>query len=120
MSNADKTKEFISRFVRNHELQLDDDIFALGFVNSLFAMQLVLFVEQEERFIVVGDAGFEIAVVRMPDEIIKKNPLSVPPRVREEMPVKPSFLVEDLSLASEALARKLRCVILHRVPPAKL
>lgn len=39
--------EFISRFLRNHDLQSDDDIFALGFVNSLFAMQLVLFVERE-------------------------------------------------------------------------
>lgn len=29
------------------ELAQDDDIFALGFVNSLFALQLVMFVEQE-------------------------------------------------------------------------
>lgn len=61
-------------------------------------------VEQEDRFIVVGDAGLEIAVVRMPDALIEKTPLSVPPRVREETPLKPSFLVEDLSLASEAAA----------------
>lgn len=45
--NTIKTTEFISRFMRNHDLQPDDDIFALGFVNSLFAMQLVLFVERE-------------------------------------------------------------------------
>ncbi|MEC4812234.1 MAG: acyl carrier protein, partial [Scytonema sp. PMC 1069.18] len=42
-----KIKEFLSRFFRNHDLQLDEDIFALGFVNSMFAMQLVLFIEQE-------------------------------------------------------------------------
>ncbi|ARV60172.1 D-alanyl carrier protein [Nostocales cyanobacterium HT-58-2] len=42
-----KIKEFLSRFFRNHDLRLDEDIFALGFVNSMFAMQLVLFIEQE-------------------------------------------------------------------------
>lgn len=42
-----KLKEFISRFFRNHELGDDEDIFLLGFVNSLFAMQLVMFIEKE-------------------------------------------------------------------------
>ena len=42
-----KIKEFLARFFRNHELRDDEDIFALGFVNSLLAMQLVNFVEQE-------------------------------------------------------------------------
>lgn len=42
-----KTKEFMSKFFQNHDLKDDDDIFALGFVNSLFAMQLVMFVEKE-------------------------------------------------------------------------
>jgi acyl carrier protein len=42
-----KIKKFLSRFFGNHELQEDEDIFALGFVNSMFAMQLVLFIEQE-------------------------------------------------------------------------
>ncbi|KAB8332624.1 acyl carrier protein [Brasilonema bromeliae] len=42
-----KIKEFLSRFFRNYDLQPDEDIFALGFVNSMFAMQLVLFMEQE-------------------------------------------------------------------------
>ncbi|GAA6624128.1 acyl carrier protein [Scytonema sp. NUACC26] len=42
-----KIKQFLSKFFRNHDLQLDEDIFALGFVNSMFAMQLVLFIEQE-------------------------------------------------------------------------
>lgn len=43
----EKVKAFISRFFRMHELGDDEDIFAAGFVNSLFAMQLVLFLEQE-------------------------------------------------------------------------
>lgn len=46
-SNKAKTKAFLARFLQNHDLHDDEDIFALGFVNSLFAMQLVLFVEQE-------------------------------------------------------------------------
>jgi methoxymalonate biosynthesis acyl carrier protein len=42
-----KIKEFLSRFFKGHDLQPDEDIFALGFVNSLLAMQLVAFVEKE-------------------------------------------------------------------------
>ncbi|MBH8554259.1 acyl carrier protein [Nostocaceae cyanobacterium CENA357] len=40
-------KAFLSKFFGNHDLQPDEDIFSLGFVNSMFAMQLVLFVEQQ-------------------------------------------------------------------------
>ena len=39
-------RQFLARFFQNYALQNDEDIFALGFVNSLFAMQLVLFVER--------------------------------------------------------------------------
>ena len=42
-----KTREFITGFCRNQDLRDDHDIFALGFVNSMFAMQLVLFLEKE-------------------------------------------------------------------------
>jgi methoxymalonate biosynthesis acyl carrier protein len=42
-----KIKEFLSRFFKSHDLQPNEDIFALGFVNSLLAMQLVAFVEKE-------------------------------------------------------------------------
>lgn len=42
-----KLKSFLSRFFRKHELTDDEDIFSLGFVNSLFAMQLVMFLEKE-------------------------------------------------------------------------
>lgn len=42
-----KIKEFLARFFRNHKLEDEEDIFALGFVNSLLAMQLVNFVEKE-------------------------------------------------------------------------
>ncbi len=43
----EKSRAFLARYIRKHDLQDDDDIFARGFVNSLFAMQLVLFVEKE-------------------------------------------------------------------------
>lgn len=42
-----RIREFIGRFFQHVDLQDDQDIFALGFVSSLFAMQLVLFVEKE-------------------------------------------------------------------------
>lgn len=40
-----KIKEFLSRFFKSHDLQPDEDIFSLGFVNSLFALELVMFIE---------------------------------------------------------------------------
>lgn len=43
--NKAKIREFIQRHVRGHELTDGEDIFASGFVNSMFAMQLVQFVE---------------------------------------------------------------------------
>jgi acyl carrier protein len=50
-----KIKSFLSRYLRNQDVGDDEDIFALGFVNSLFAMQLVLFVEQEFDVIVENE-----------------------------------------------------------------
>ncbi|MGG3526860.1 D-alanyl carrier protein [Bacillus pseudomycoides] len=46
-SNKDKIRSFLSRFFREYELSDDEDIFEAGFINSLFAMQLVLFLEKE-------------------------------------------------------------------------
>ncbi|HYH80971.1 MAG TPA: acyl carrier protein [Longimicrobium sp.] len=42
-----QVRAFVSRFFRGHELQDDEDLFASGFVNSMFAMQLVQFVESD-------------------------------------------------------------------------
>jgi acyl carrier protein len=42
-----KVKGFLGRYFKKHELRDDEDFFALGFVNSLFAMQLVMFLEKE-------------------------------------------------------------------------
>ncbi len=40
-------RQFVGRFVRGHDLGDDEDMFATGYVNSMFAMQLVQFVESE-------------------------------------------------------------------------
>ena len=48
MSNADTKGEirtYLERVVNNVELKDDDDIFENGFVNSLFAVELVAFTE---------------------------------------------------------------------------
>lgn len=50
-----RTREFLARFFQNLELDDDEDIFALGFVNSLFAMQLVLFIEKEFAISIEND-----------------------------------------------------------------
>jgi len=42
-----KIKAFLSRFFKKYELKDDEDIFSLGFVNSLFAMQLIMYLEKE-------------------------------------------------------------------------
>jgi methoxymalonate biosynthesis acyl carrier protein len=42
-----RIKNFLSEFFGDRQLQDDEDIFALGFINSMFAMQLVLFIEKE-------------------------------------------------------------------------
>jgi methoxymalonate biosynthesis acyl carrier protein len=42
-----KIKAFLSRFFRKADLGEDEDIFAAGFVNSLFAMQLIMYLEKE-------------------------------------------------------------------------
>lgn len=48
-------REFVGRFMRGRELRDDEDIFATGYVNSMFAMQLVQFVEQTFGVTVDGE-----------------------------------------------------------------
>lgn len=51
----DTIRNFLTDHIADHDLRDDDDIFALGLVNSLFAMQLVLFVEQEFDITIDGE-----------------------------------------------------------------
>jgi acyl carrier protein len=50
-----RIRTFLAKFFQNYTVQDDEDIFALGFVNSLFAMQLVMFVETEFGISVEND-----------------------------------------------------------------
>jgi predicted enzyme related to lactoylglutathione lyase len=53
-------------------------------------------VGRDVGYIVIGDSAVEVAIVRTPDSLAAVNPIAKPPRVREETPLKPSFLVDDL------------------------
>ncbi len=44
--NKQQIKSFVSQYMPDYQLRDDEDIFATGFVNSLFVMQLVLFIEK--------------------------------------------------------------------------
>ncbi len=45
--NKARLKTFLTRYIHNYELKDDTDIFGGGLVNSLFAMQLITFLEKE-------------------------------------------------------------------------
>lgn len=64
MDRYEIVKNFIQQnliiFEEDVEIQADDNIFALGFVNSLFAMQLLQFIEREFA-ITVDNEDLEIA-----------------------------------------------------------
>jgi acyl carrier protein len=42
-----KIRDFLTQFISDTDVDPDENLFASGVVNSLFAMQLVLFVEKE-------------------------------------------------------------------------
>ncbi|WP_341716404.1 acyl carrier protein [Micromonospora sp. FIMYZ51] len=54
-----RVRQFLEPHFGTHELRNDDNLFQLGYVNSLFAMQLVAFVEKEFR-IEVQSSDLEI------------------------------------------------------------
>ena len=63
-----EVREFLGQFFRQHDLKDDEDIFATGFVNSLFVMQLVLFVEKDLG-VAVSDEDLEFDNFRSIDAI---------------------------------------------------
>jgi methoxymalonate biosynthesis acyl carrier protein len=63
-----RVRGFIQGFVRGHEIADGEDIFASGFVNSMFALQLVQFVEGEFS-IAVEDDDLELDNFRSVDAI---------------------------------------------------
>lgn len=56
---TDETKErvysFLSKYLRETSLEDETDLFASGLLNSLFAMELVLFVEEQFKIIVENE-----------------------------------------------------------------
>ena len=60
---------FLSKIFRGHEFSDDDDIFSLGFVNSLFAMKLVIFIESEFG-VTVGQDDLDIDNFRTVDAMV--------------------------------------------------
>ncbi|MFH9663543.1 acyl carrier protein [Streptomyces sp. NPDC017248] len=53
-------REFISPHVNGQSLADDDDFFALGYVNSLFAMQLMMFLQNEFKLVLTpADMHFD-------------------------------------------------------------
>lgn len=53
--SKDKIRTFLRDKTKQPELADDEDYFQKGFVNSLFAMQLVLFVEKEFKIRVADE-----------------------------------------------------------------
>jgi acyl carrier protein len=53
--NKIKIKEFVSKYIKKTDLSDSDNFFASGRVNSLFAMQLVMFVEKEFNIKIEND-----------------------------------------------------------------
>ncbi|WP_394839102.1 acyl carrier protein [Pendulispora rubella] len=47
MESKQKIASYLARFFPGYELAEQDDIFSLGFVSSMFALQLVNFLEHE-------------------------------------------------------------------------
>jgi acyl carrier protein len=94
MDNQERIRRFLCGFFRTDELRNQDDIFALGFVNSLFGMQLVLYIEQEFN-LTVEDEDLEIEnfnTIDHIDEFISRKrlgaarALAVEPATRLEGP----------------------------------
>jgi acyl carrier protein len=44
---VDKTRLFLKRYIGSKNIDANEEIFSTGMVNSLFAMQLILFLEKE-------------------------------------------------------------------------
>jgi methoxymalonate biosynthesis acyl carrier protein len=69
MDIKQQVRDFVSRFFRGHALGDGEDMFSTGFVNSMFAMQLVQFVETTFGITVESD-DMEIDNFRSIDAIV--------------------------------------------------
>ncbi|MDM8548451.1 acyl carrier protein [Desulfobacterales bacterium HSG2] len=46
----EKIRSFLSKYIKKKDLKEEDELFTSRLVNSMFAMQLVLFIEKEFSF----------------------------------------------------------------------
>lgn len=65
----EKVRDFVLKYVRDEELADDENMFDLGYVNSLFAMQLVMFVEKEFQ-LTLGRDSIRLANFQSIDAIV--------------------------------------------------
>ena len=49
-SILEETRAFLAQYIQDVDVDNDQDLFLSGLINSMFAMQLVLFVEKKYRF----------------------------------------------------------------------
>ncbi|HCA87741.1 MAG TPA: D-alanyl carrier protein [Streptomyces sp.] len=65
-----RIREFLNPHLAGQTVADSDDIFALGYVNSLFAMQLALFVEKEFA-LTLGPADMDFDNFRTVDGLVR-------------------------------------------------
>jgi acyl carrier protein len=53
--SKEKLRAFLGRHIGGRTISDDEQIFAAGFVNSMFAMQLVLFLEKNFRIAIANE-----------------------------------------------------------------
>ena len=53
--NSVKVRNLLTPYLQGYDLKDDEDIFALGLINSLFVMQLVLYIEKEFNITCQGE-----------------------------------------------------------------
>ncbi|WP_218923295.1 acyl carrier protein [Bacillus wiedmannii] len=63
-------KGFLLTHINSRDLRDNDDIFSLGYVNSLFAMELIMFIEKNFS-ISIGREDLEIDNFRTVDALVK-------------------------------------------------
>jgi predicted enzyme related to lactoylglutathione lyase len=74
---------------------------------ALFYKATLALLELEEgpTFMVLGDVDLEVNIVQIPPELSIGIAISHPPMLRQDTPIKPSFLVENLEdIAAQAVA----------------
>lgn len=59
-------------------------------------------VEEDDDFIVLSRGANELNLVAVPPDVASSIQITTPPEVREETPIKPSFLVDSIDAAAAA------------------